>query len=249
MLIDRKTILARLSCSGFKPSNVTITGADKIEISQSSNVLKEDRIVSAAKQFLTANMPSQNICDLKAIHLGGDLRVDSNIKDLKLKCSKVAGTSSNYAKVKVRVFDGEKFLCEKNINFRLKFKVTKAIAKENVELGERLTADKYEMKEVISDYPARYKSVKPEGLVAKRKLVKGMEIKPEMLQAKTNSVVIKRNKDITVRVEKYGFSLSLIAKALEDGTDGDLIRVRNIDSNKIITVKINPDGTASPVIL
>ncbi|MCK5000864.1 MAG: flagellar basal body P-ring formation protein FlgA [Anaerohalosphaera sp.] len=248
LVIDRKTILGRLACSDVDISRINLTGAKKIVVSQSSVVLEDDRIVEAAREFLKNNLPAENVCYFKAVYSGNDIQVDEEVSKLTFKCSTVAGTSRNYAKVKVQVFDGEKCVCDREVNFRLKFKVKKMTAKENIERGQVLTADKYTVKEEISDYPAVYQWSEPLGLVARRKLVKGMVIRPEMLQAEKSSVVVKRNGNLTVRVEKYGFVLSVLAKALEDGTEGDLIRVRNVDSNRIITVKINPDGTASPII-
>lgn len=248
LVIDRKTILARLACNDVDVSKVKLTGAEKIIVSTGSSVLEDDKFVQAAKAFLGKQLLAGNVCHMEVVYSGGDQQIAGEVGELNFKCSRIAGTSRNFAKVKVQVFDGEKYLCERDINFRLKFKVKKMIAKEDIERGQVLTADKFSIQEHISDYPARYELGDPVGLVAKRKLVKGVEIRPVMLQSKNTSVVIKRNKNLIIRVEKYGFVLTLTAKALEDGTEGDLIRVRNIDSERIITVKINADGTASPVI-
>ncbi len=45
-----------------------------------------------------------------------------------------------------------------------------------------------------------------------------------------------------------GFVISGVGQAMESGRVGDLIRVRNIDSKRIIIVRIAGDGTGTPLL-
>ena len=48
--------------------------------------------------------------------------------------------------------------------------------------------------------------------------------------------------------ERPGFTISGTGLALQDGRPGDFIRVRNVDSKRIVVAKVTADGTVAPVI-
>ena len=72
-------------------------------------------------------------------------------------------------------------------------------------------------------------------------------IQPHMLGAAQSPVVIKRNQNVVIRVEKPGFIITALGKAMEDGKVGEYIKIRNIDSQRIIVAKISSDMTVEPV--
>ena len=57
-------------------------------------------------------------------------------------------------------------------------------------------------------------------------------------------VVVKRGSRITVVAENGGFRVSILAQAMESGAKGDTIRVKNLDSRKIIQAEIVDESTA-----
>jgi len=58
--------------------------------------------------------------------------------------------------------------------------------------------------------------------------------------------MIKRNTLVVIKIETAGISITADGKALTEGAFGDIIKVRNADSDRIISCKVNYDGTVSP---
>lgn len=57
-------------------------------------------------------------------------------------------------------------------------------------------------------------------------------------------VVVKRGDRVTVVAENNGFRVSILAVAMESGSRGDTIKVKNLDSRKIIQAEVVDDSTA-----
>ena len=64
-------------------------------------------------------------------------------------------------------------------------------------------------------------------------------VKPKLL--------LKRNQNVVIKVDKLGLVVTAIGKAMQDGRAGEYIKVRNVDSNRIILVRVNEDQTVEPV--
>ncbi|MFH1805524.1 MAG: flagellar basal body P-ring formation chaperone FlgA [Pseudomonadota bacterium] len=58
----------------------------------------------------------------------------------------------------------------------------------------------------------------------------------------TSPILVKRGALVTIRLETANMSLTARGKALEDGSEGDVIRVVNLQSNKTIQVEVIADN-------
>jgi flagella basal body P-ring formation protein FlgA len=61
-------------------------------------------------------------------------------------------------------------------------------------------------------------------------------------------VVVGRNQSVIIRLEKPGLLVTAVGKTLENGRAGEHIKVRNVDSQRIILARVNEDGTVEPVL-
>jgi flagella basal body P-ring formation protein FlgA len=61
------------------------------------------------------------------------------------------------------------------------------------------------------------------------------------------AVVIKRNQNVVIRIERPLLMVTAIGKAMNDGRTGEYIRVRNLNSQRIILARVKEDGTVEPV--
>lgn len=57
----------------------------------------------------------------------------------------------------------------------------------------------------------------------------------------------KRNNQVTIIIDTNGIMLTTYGLALQDGRPGDIIRVRNIETKRIIMTKVQPNGTVVPL--
>jgi hypothetical protein len=68
-------------------------------------------------------------------------------------------------------------------------------------------------------------------------------------KAKTQKepAIIERNQNVCIRIDKGGLVVTASGKAMQPGKSGEKIKVRNIDSQRVILAKVNEDGTVEPV--
>jgi flagella basal body P-ring formation protein FlgA len=60
-------------------------------------------------------------------------------------------------------------------------------------------------------------------------------------------VAVRRGETVVMRLRGPGFLLTGLGQALEDGRPGGFIKVRNVDSSRVITAKVAADGSVEPV--
>ncbi len=84
-------------------------------------------------------------------------------------------------------------------------------------------------------------------MVTKRAVPANTVLGPHMVAPVKPAVVIKRNQNVVIRIERPLLVVTAIGKAMNDGRTGEYIKVRNVNSQRIILAKVNEDGTVEPV--
>ena len=69
-----------------------------------------------------------------------------------------------------------------------------------------------------------------------------------MLRSLEAPVIVKRNQNVVIRIERPGFLITAVGKTMQDGKVGEYIKVTNMDSQRIIIAKITEEGTVEPVL-
>jgi flagella basal body P-ring formation protein FlgA len=93
--------------------------------------------------------------------------------------------------------------------------------------------------------PADWKS--PYGFVASRDIAAGTEINHSNARAPKPQVILERNQSVIIRIDKPGLAVTAMGKSMQKGKLGELIKVKNIDSQRVILARVNEDGTVEPV--
>ena len=78
------------------------------------------------------------------------------------------------------------------------------------------------------------------GKVARRTLLPDHPIPPMAID---NVDLVKRGTSVQLVFQQSGLLITAYAAPLEDGSAGDVIRVRNIDSGAVVVGVVQPDGT------
>ncbi|MHC4762939.1 MAG: flagellar basal body P-ring formation chaperone FlgA, partial [Planctomycetota bacterium] len=60
-------------------------------------------------------------------------------------------------------------------------------------------------------------------------------------------ILLKRNQNVVIKVDRLGLLITAIGKTMQDGRVGEYIKVRNVDSQRIIMAKVSEDGSVEPV--
>ncbi len=246
IIIDRAMVLSRLACNGIAASKVKLSGAEKITVEQRQQIIKGSKFIELASSFLKKNPPAVSVCQLNPIRTPKDLVVPGAGQDIKLSPRLVRSGAKNQAKVQITVFaDGEE-TGKREVTFRLKYNRRRGVTLVEIGAGEIISPENVKIENAISNYPEVANWTAPYGLIAKRRLAANTVIGPHTVGLREPEVIIKRNQTVVIRIERPGLLVTAIGKSMQEGGAGEYIKVRNMDSQRIILAKINEDGTVEP---
>lgn len=248
IILNRPTIISRLACNGIPASKVKLTGAEKIKIEQIRKTIEGTEFLESAQAFLKNHPPASNICQYIPVRLPQDLILPGESKDIELSPQIISNSSKTHARIRVLVLENDKVIGKREVTFGLKFKSQKVVTLSDIAAGDMISQENVKIEETTSDYPEPVISKPPYGMIAKRNLPAGTVLNSNMFSPATPAVVVERNRNVLIRIERPGFSITAIGKSMEEGTPGEYIRVRNIDSQRIILVRVNNDGSVEPVL-
>lgn len=143
-----------------------------------------------------------------------------------------------------------KVSCDKpdwSLNVRAEIKIYKLVVKSlnKIKRNRRITpADITLQSENILKIRGPYFSHPHEvtGLNSRRQISAGKVIQPSMT---VMPEMVERNKSVRIQAGNNGFRVSMKGMALESGSLGDQIQVRNTSSGKVITAEVTGKGVVS----
>ena len=248
IIVDRSIVLRRLACSGIPTSEVTLAGAEKITVTQQRQIIKGDEFVEKALAFLKKNPPDDSICQWNPIRAPKDLILSGISNDIRSSVSLVRSGIRNQAKVRIAVFSNDKEIGVREVTFRLKYNCRKLVAQVDIPPGAVISPENVKIEKAVSNYPEPANWAVPYGFVAKRRLPANIVIRPGMVGPVKPKVLLKRNQNVVIKVDRLGLLITATGKTLQEGEVGEYIKVRNVDSHRIILAKVNEDGTVEPVL-
>ena len=245
--IDRATILSRLASNGIPCSQVTFTGADKVVVGRSGKTVKGQDLADVARQFIQKTAASTGLAQIEVASPPKDLIIDGNHPAMQLVPRLGQGSRSGAARVRVAVVCGDTEVAGQDVLLRLRYKGHKVVALSDLAKGTVLSAENCRIEEGLSDQPQPANWKPPYGGVLKRTVVANTEIRSDGLSDPVSDVTIKRNEPVVIRVERPGLSITAMGRMMADGHAGQIVKVRNVDSNRIIVCKVMSDGSVEPV--
>ncbi len=247
IVVARSLVLSRLACNGIPASKVTLTGAEKITVGQQQRIIKGSEFVELASSFLKKNPPAGSVCQMNPIRIPKDLILPGVSKDIKLSPRLAGSSARNQAKVQIAVLADDKKIGVCEVTFRLKYTNRRVVTLADIPAGTVISAKNVKIEKGVSDSPEPADWRPPYGLVARRKLRANTVIRPDMIGPARPAVVVGRNQTVVIRIERPGILVTAIGKAMQDGRAGEYIKVRNVDSQRIILAKVNEDGAVEPI--
>jgi flagella basal body P-ring formation protein FlgA len=245
--IERLLIASRLACSGIAIGDCVLSGAEKVVVSQKTSVVKSSSIVDSAASFLADNIKEQSIAKWEPLRLPAELVLPNQARDIELSSRLVSRGSNGQANIEVSVIADDRAAGTRQIVFRPKYNARRVVTVKEITAGQTLVADNTRIERIISDDPEPADWVLPYGLVAARNLPEGTVIAQGMVKTPKQPVVIERNQNVVIRIDRDGLVVTATGKAMQQGKLGENIKVRNIDSQRVILAKVNEDGTVEPV--
>ena len=247
IVFDRSTILSRLACNGIDASKVTLTGAEKITVKRQQKVIRGREFVDVASSFLMKNPPADSLCSVKPMKVPKDLFVSETVRDTKLVPSVIKSISKSCARVQITVFADGKQIETREVVLRLKYDFRRAVTLIELDAGQMLSPENIKIEKVTSNYPEPLNWCAPYGFVTRRFIDANTVVQPGMISSVKPQVLLERNKTVLIRFENHGLLVTAVGKTMQKGSLGEYIKVRNIDSQRIILAKVKEDGTVEPV--
>ena len=248
IVIDRPMVLSRLACNGIPASKVTLTGAEKITVQRQHQIIKSGELVELASAFLKKNPPHRSVCQWEPIRTPKDLTISEEGKDIKLSPRSVKSIARNQAKVRIAVMQNGKQTGEREVTFRLKYNCRRAVALVDIPTGAVISSNNVEIESSVSNQPQPANWKPPYGLITKRRVPAKTVLGPHMFGPAKPAVIVGRNQNVVMRIKRPLLLVTAIGKAMQEGRTGEYIKVRNLNSQRIILVRVNEDGTVEPVI-
>ncbi len=247
IVIDRTTILSRLACNGIDASKVTLTGAEKIMVKRQQKVIGGSEFVEIARSFLMKNPPAGSICSVNPMVIPKDLFVSETSKDIKLVPCMIENTSKSCAKIQIAVSADGKQIGTREVTLRLKYNYRRAVTLVELDAGKILSPENIKIEKVASNYPEPPNWSAPYGLVTRCLIDANTVIQSGMISSAKPEVLLERNKTVLIRFENPGLLVTAVGKTMQKGSLGEYIKVRNVDSQRIILAKVKEDGTVEPI--
>jgi len=248
VVLDRPTILSRLASCGIASDQVRMTGADAVTVRRQQQVIEVEDFVETGRQFLGQLGSSRSVCEIIPVTKPKDMVLSEQPQEVQLKPQLVRGSARGHVTVRVQVVADGRDVGTRDVSFRLKYRAHRIVAGEQIAEGTVLTPENVTIEAVVSDQPEPSEWKPPYGLVATRTVAAGAEIRESMLTVAQTSVLVRRNETVLIRIERPGILVTAMGTSLQDGRMGELVKVRNADSSRVILCRIMPDGSVEPAL-
>ena len=248
IILDRATILSRLASADISADKVRLTGAQAVIVRRRQKTITGNEFIDLARQFLQQNPPAASLHESTAVARPKELVLSDGRENFQLVPRFIENKARGFVTVQVAVVVNGQEIGTRDIPFRLRYRCRKAVASQEIAEGAALTPENVKIEETASDRPEQSLWKPPYGLVARRAVLAGTEIREDMVDTAKSPVVIRRNETVVIRIERPGFLVTAVGTALQQARAGEYVKVRNTDSYRVIVCKVNADGTVEPVL-
>ena len=248
VVINRPMVLGRLATNGIPASKVTLTGSEKITVKQQNHTISSSEFVSLANSFLEKSPVDNSVQKWSLIRKPKDFVAPAGSRDITLSPRLVQTGVRNQARIEIAVLSGNNKIGVRQLTFALTFDCHQAVTKVKIPAGGVITPENTKIEKIQSNNPGPSNWKPPYGLITKRQLPANTVLRPNMLGSLKSPIIVKRNQSVVIRIERPGFLITATGKTMQDGRAGEFIKVRNMDSQRIIIAKISEDGSVEPVL-
>ncbi len=247
IIIDRNTILSRLACSDIKSAKVNLTGAEEIIVTQKEHIITAAEIINLAKSVLKNNPEYVSACRFNPLQVPADFIAPADCNDIKLSTNLLPASRPNQVKLEVLLLSDGIEIGKRLVTFQPQYLIHTVVTLKEIKAGTAITEDNIKIVKTTSNEPEPDGWTPPYGLIAKRTLPVNTVIESNMARLRQKEILVNRNQNVIIKIENPSLLITAVGKALEKGSAGQFIKVRNLDSNRTIVAKINDDGTVEPL--
>lgn len=245
MRVDRAMILGRLAACGFAGRDIRFSGSQEVIVTLNEQEIDASRLVAAAAAMLNEKSPPAGEAQW---WLSGEVEpiIIPSGPVVKLAAALVTAAEDR-ATVRVDIVADGKTRAGRDLTFTKAYLWRQVVARKDIAAGQAVTEAEASVETMYRPRPQQGWA-SPYGKTATRAVPAGAVIAQDLLAAPRPAVVFERNATVRVRVDLGGYAIMVKAVALSAGRVGETVPVQNIDSKRILTARVCPDGTVEPLL-
>jgi flagella basal body P-ring formation protein FlgA len=255
IVINRNTVLSRLSACGISTANVQISGAESTEVRRREKTIATSRFVELAESFLRSRLKSvDSISSIKIIKKPQIWAGSPDGGDVKLTAKMGKHSKNGKPRVWVSVIRNGVEIDRREVLFEIRYKRQKTVAATDIPAGAMISPQNVKVVKFESSSPATAVFTAPYGQVARRAIRRGHQVNDtsvvRMDSAKmfASVVVIKKRQIVMAEIKRGGMFITMQGEALTDGKVGEYIKVKmGAERNaRVIYARVKQNGTVEP---
>jgi flagellar basal body P-ring formation protein FlgA len=243
--LTHNLIVHRIQIAGIDAERYRIQGAETVTLSTRGYFVPETEIVAAAKQYLLTRLP-WSAADLSietTRGLRGPVEVSGGRDDIRFEANlRASRVALGNIRVDVTILSKGVKQAEVPVSFDVHLCQTVAVASRRIERDHPLTAEDlfFERRPVDNIAGFLTESESPVGKRTKRVILPLQVVtKGDIGDNEANAATVIRQRDAVKLVARAGsLVVTTTGEALQDGRTGQTIKVRNVDSKKVVTGRV-----------
>lgn len=249
LVVGRSTIMSRLVAGGIASSRIEFTGCPEVSVSRDEKVVSSEQIVESAEGLVGKSLAGGTTYRLS--QKPAEMILPAPREDIVLKPGIVKNAPAGSVKVEVRVVADGVEMGSREVIFRVGYTRKEAVATKDIAVGAIVTPENAQVRTVACDEPAD-EWVSPFGRPVASAVAAGGVIASEAMQKPRLSIaaalsLVRRNQTVVMKIATPAMTISGVGLALQDGKAGEIIKVQNADSKRVVTARVGFDGTVAPV--
>lgn len=246
--LDRLTIQSCLASGGISPGTVRLMGAERIVVSRKGQELSGTMLVQMARDYLQSQLAGQDVL------IGEPMTTPSvRLIESDRSCEVVPLMGSDRTPGRRTVIlsfrqNGQE-VSRTLIPFEVRFRSRQVIAATDIAAGQVISPQAVRVETVETPEPKSVELSEVVGMSARQAIVAGMAIRPQWLQPSKPPVLVQRRQKVVLKIDTGLMLITASGEALEDGAEGQVIRVKRGQRNeeRIVLGMVMPDGTVKPL--
>lgn len=238
MVLTSDMLGARLASAGADYSGITWQVPATFVVTTAAQTVSGERLLALAAEAVQSQVGGNGGNEVTVTPIGTSPDVLAPLGRLDMKAEVPGGIRYNAPTVAAVIIsaDGRPFTTV-NLRFNVKAYEQLVVAARNIAVHEEISADnvRVERREVgrISGYITDLDKVI--GLRARRPMTAGTPLSEAMVD---KPVVVKRGATVTILVQIGEMVVAAGGVAMQEGREGELIRVQNLTSKRIVSARI-----------
>ncbi|BAF69725.1 flagellar protein FlgA [Nitratiruptor sp. SB155-2] len=232
MVVTKEEVRRLLQENFIDTSHITIKG-EKTTLSLEKKTLSKELLEQAIRKYFKKRYPNKEIkkisLHMKPIEIMGKYTIAVEPETV----------SRNYAYVKVHIKQANKAAHVYRAYVIIKTLANVVVAVHDIPRGSLIQKKDLAVQKMVThgkNYPDLQEII---GSVARVNIYKNRKITRYMIEP---NYAVKKRQNVRIIYAKGPIRIELLGLALQNGKRGDIIKVKNISTNKVLECKVLSDG-------